>query len=125
VALVLDQHIRPSEGAVWVRFFGHSAAMSPAATLLARRFHAALLPAFCVALPDGRYRAFAHEPLRVEEGLDLNQAIADAFEREIRLQPGQWLWMYKRWKYIPPGEKETDYPFYARRDASMNGEESE
>lgn len=119
VALVLDQHIRPSEGAAWIRFFGRQAAMSPAAALLAQRFEARVLPAFCLALPDGRYQVFAHEPLPYDGAADINQAIADVFEREIRAHPGQWLWMYKRWKYLPPGGRMQDYPFYARREDSQ------
>jgi KDO2-lipid IV(A) lauroyltransferase len=113
VAMVLDQHIRPSEGAAWVRFFGRLAAMSPAAALLARRYAAPILPAFCVGEADGGYRAFAHPPIFPDGPADLNQAIADAFEREIRACPGQWLWMYKRWKYVPSRASADEYPFYA------------
>jgi lauroyl/myristoyl acyltransferase len=116
VALIMDQNTRLSEGGVFVRFFGRPATMSPAASVLAIRTGAPIIPVFCQALPDGSYRGYT-APMLIP-GIDgdeaaLNQRIADAFETEIRKHPEQWLWMYRRWKYIPSGGKAEELPFYA------------
>jgi KDO2-lipid IV(A) lauroyltransferase len=65
------------------------------------------------------YRAYALPPIRVEEGehaeKNVTQAIARVLEGEIRKNPEQWLWVYKRWKYIPAEATSVErYPFYAR-----------
>lgn len=116
VALVMDQNTRLSEGGVFVRFFGKPVTMSPAAALLSVRTGAPIVPIFCLALPDGTYRGYLGRVL--QPGADgsereLNQHIADAFEAEIRKHPEQWLWMYRRWKYVPPAGRAEDFPFYS------------
>ncbi len=116
VALVMDQNTRVSEGGVFVQFFGKPTTMSPAAAVLSMRTGAPILPVFCLAFPDGSYRAYTGQLLTPGKDGDeatLNQRIADAFEVEIRKHPEQWLWMYRRWKYIPPGSKAEGMPFYA------------
>jgi lauroyl/myristoyl acyltransferase len=116
VALVIDQNMRISEGGVFVNFFGRPATLSPAASALAVRTGSPILPAFCLGLPDGTYRAYACPLLMPERDGDeaaLNQRIADTMEGEIRKHPEQWLWMYRRWKYVPPGGDASQFPFYA------------
>lgn len=115
VALVLDQNVRPAEGGVFVPFFGLPVAVSPAAAMLSGRTGAPVVMTFC--LPDGQggYRAAA-EPLgrAADMGEDaLTAAIMAAIEKQIRRRPECWLWMYRRWKYIPPGGDAARYPFYA------------
>ena len=116
VALVMDQNTRVSEGGVFVNFFGLPVTMSPAAAVLSVRTGAPILPAFCLAMPDGSYRAYARsllEPGRDGAEAELNQRIADVTAEEIRKHPEQWLWMYRRWKYIPPGREAAEFPFYS------------
>jgi KDO2-lipid IV(A) lauroyltransferase len=118
VALVLDQDTRPEEGGVFVEFFGVPAPMSSAAAHLALRVRAPIVPIFCRMRPDGTYVCYARQPLGGDEPaeadpLRLTQAIARTFEAEIRSDPGQWLWMYKRWKRRAPGADPARYPFYA------------
>ncbi len=124
VALLMDQNTRISEGGVFVRFFGKAATMSPAAAVLSIRTGAPVIPAFCAAEPDGYYRGYALPPIEPDlpGGADaINQKIADAFEAEIRARPGQWLWMYRRWKYIPSGGRAEDFPFYAHAAVKKTG----
>ena len=45
---------------------------------------------------------------------ETTERCAQAIEAEVRARPELWLWMYKRWKYIPEGEEPDRYPFYAR-----------
>jgi Kdo2-lipid IVA lauroyltransferase/acyltransferase len=117
VALLMDQNTRLYEGGVFIDFFERPATMSAAAAVLAGRTGAVVVPALGLALPDGScliYSTGVLTPGADGAGESLNQRIADAFESEIRKHPGQWLWMYRRWKYIPAGRQAADFPFYAR-----------
>lgn len=117
VALLLDQNTSPAEGGVFVDFFGLRVPISPAAAALSARTGAPIVPVFCSPEADGSYRAYALPPFGGfggEEAIGpLTQEIAARFEREIRSDPGKWLWTYKRWKYIPRGFARDKYPFYA------------
>jgi Kdo2-lipid IVA lauroyltransferase/acyltransferase len=118
VALVLDQDTRVAEGGVFVSFFGVPVPMSNAAAILAPRMNAPIVAAFCKALDHGRYRCYARPPLMPDALRSLTpeqitQRIAEFLEAEIRSDPGQWLWMYKRWKRKQPGFDPAQYPFYA------------
>ena len=44
----------------------------------------------------------------------LTQDIAFIFQEEIEKHPEQWLWMYKRWKHVKPGQPLGAYPYYAK-----------
>lgn len=116
--LVIDQNTKPERGGLFVEFFGLPAGMSGAAGALARRLDVPLSPLFCVYEGEGRYLAYAAaglDDVSASDSLeDVTQRIACLIEAEIRLRPGQWLWMYKRWKYIAPDTERRRYPFYAR-----------
>jgi Kdo2-lipid IVA lauroyltransferase/acyltransferase len=118
VALALDQDTRVSEGGVFVRFFGVPVPMSNAAAALAQRLNVPILPVFSKAVGRGRYRCYARPPLRPDDlramtPEQITQRVAELLEAEIRSDPGQWLWMYKRWKRKQPGFDPARYPFYA------------
>jgi KDO2-lipid IV(A) lauroyltransferase len=124
VALLMDQNTRLQEGGVFVRFFGKPVTMSPAASVLSVRTGAPIVPVFCLALPDGTYRGYTGPVLRPGEAgaeAELNQRIADVFESEIRNHPDQWLWMYRRWKYVPPAGAAEGFPFYAHPAVESKG----
>lgn len=113
VGLILDQNTLPEDGGEFVNLFGLPVPMSKAATTLSERTKAAIVLVYAVQDGHGKYVAYAHP---VESSGDATtQTIAAAMEYVIRKHPGQWLWMYKRWKYIPPGHSGSGYPFYARR----------
>lgn len=118
VALLLDQDTRISEGGVFVDFFGVPAPVSSAAALLADKTGVPIVLAFCRQEEGGRYRCYALPPLTPASlgGLsatEVTQRIASLMESEIRRDPGQWLWMYKRWKRRMPGFDPGRYPYYA------------
>jgi len=131
VALVLDQNVRPEDGGIFVDFFGLPVPMSGAAAIFAVRTGTPIVLLFCLAQPNGTYQVYALPPLKPASftGSDssrqsslaepdntrtITQTVAGLFEQEIRKHPGQWLWMYKRWKHIPPGLSPAAYPFYAK-----------
>jgi KDO2-lipid IV(A) lauroyltransferase len=118
VGLVLDQNTHPREGGIFVPFFGRQVPVSrvPAALLL--RTGADLIFVFCYADSQGRYRVYARGPFTSAQTGGSEEAttafIMAAMEAEFRLNPGHWLWMYKRWKLVPEGEDMKRYPYYAR-----------
>ena len=117
VALLIDQHVDPAEGGVWVDLFGLQVAVSSAPARLAMKFQVPVVVCFAQSLPDGRYRcrllgtcipAPADDPVRV------TQQIIDLLAGAIRRYPSQWLLVYKRWKRWPPDADASRFPFYAR-----------
>jgi KDO2-lipid IV(A) lauroyltransferase len=133
VALLLDQNTVPRDGGVFVDFFGLPVPVSRMPGAMHVRTGAAILPVFCTPEPGGYYRAWTLEPLaRSCENcpeLEATRRIMRAIEGVIRQRPGDWLWMYRRWKYLPPGGPVSGYPRYARdlRDyeLSVNGRDQE
>jgi KDO2-lipid IV(A) lauroyltransferase len=121
VALLLDQNTRQSDGGVFMDFFGLPALVSPAGASLARRTRSEILLGFCLPRPDGTYlaefprtidsSALPGEDMKVSVAR-LNREILAAIEERIRLHPGMWLWMYKRWKHREPGTSRDRYPAY-------------
>lgn len=122
VALLLDQNTKPEEGGLFISFFGLSIPMSTAAAVLSERTGAPVIPIFCRANANGSYTVYSLPPLKRAELAQagnniihtITQTIATLFEQEIRTHPEQWLWMYKRWKYIDPDWPAAAYPFYAK-----------
>ena len=114
IALVIDQNLHVKD-AVFVDFFGRKAATTPVPGWFALRTGAALMPAFCVPLSDGRYRAVYSEPIDCERYRDMDrddailaitQELARVQENYIREHPDCWLWMHRRWRTRPPEESE-------------------
>ena len=76
------------------------------------------LPLFCSMEQRGFYRVWTLEPLapaneNADES-DCTQRVMQAIENVVRGRPGSWLWMYRRWKLVPPGADETRFPPYSR-----------
>lgn len=118
VALLLDQDTRVEDGGLFVPFFGLPVPISGAAAGLAIRMQAPLVMAYCRHQGGGRYRCYVRDVLRPEElkgrdPADVTARIGALLEEEIRRDPAQWLWTYKRWKRRMPGVAPERYPFYA------------
>jgi len=118
-ALLIDQNTLPSEGGEFVDFFGLPVPVSKAAEALSERTGAEIVPAFCTCSDHGCYSAYALPPFKAADCTgpreSATQRLAGLMEAEIREHPGQWLWMYKRWKYVPKDRSMEQYPFYAKR----------
>jgi KDO2-lipid IV(A) lauroyltransferase len=117
VGLLLDQNVLPSEGGIFVEFFGLKVPMSSVAETLARRTGAPLAFGFCIPDGKGHYTVHSRELLTIEDSPgegELTQKIADILQEEVSRNPAYWVWMYKRWKLIPEGESPAGYPYYAR-----------
>ncbi len=115
-ALLLDQNTRLSEGGDWVPFFGLPVPVSGIVELLARRTGSPAIAVYAHLQADGSYLCEAGPLLHAAdypESGSLTAALMRDLESRIRQKPGQWLWMYKRWKYIHPEFAAERYPFYA------------
>jgi len=118
VALVLDQDTLPSDGGLFVPFFGVPVCIAGAAAGLALKLKVPIVFAFGVCGVDGHYRCYSSGSLMPEDvaGMSTKEVtirITAMLEQEIRRDPGRWLWTYKRWKRRMPGFDVSRYPFYA------------
>jgi KDO2-lipid IV(A) lauroyltransferase len=102
VLMIVDQKI--NEG-LPIPFFGRDAMTGPAVARLAMRFNCPLVPVRAERRDGGRFHVSLEEPWTVESaGKSEDDAVRDALirinaklESWIRQDPGQWLWMHKRW----------------------------
>jgi KDO2-lipid IV(A) lauroyltransferase len=99
---LIDQHF--TRGVV-VRFFGQPCLANPLLAKLARHHECPVHGARVVRLGNGRFRLELTPPLdlpRDAEGrievAGAMQAMTAVVESWIREEPGQWLWMHRRWR---------------------------
>ena len=113
IGVLADVNSHPKEG-VFVPFFGIPACTASGVAMLAIRTNAVILPAFAI-WDESRGKYFmAHgqiiEPLNSgDRKRDIEETTAlfvAATERIIRAYPEQWIWIHRRWKTRPPGERE-------------------
>lgn len=123
---LIDQNTRVRDGGIFVDFFGLPVPSSKAPATLARYCDAHGIPAriiygTSVRLADGRVHAqmsFLAKPIGEYAGdEEIIQELMDISERFIRQYPEQYIWMYRRFWYIPPDCPDAirrRYPFYGK-----------
>ena len=112
VGILMDTNMTPPQG-VFVPFFGVEACTASGLARVALRSGAAVLPGFLLWEPaEGRYVLhFGQELELVRTGDSEADATANTalftrtLESYIRRYPEQWLWVHRRWKTRPQGEK--------------------
>lgn len=115
VGILLDLNATPDE-AVFVPFFGIPAATSAAMARIVRRTGSPVVPGYIYWDAGLRKYRLRFEPaLELARTEDEEADVAEntarftrVIERIVRERPEQWLWVHKRWKTRPAGEK----PFY-------------
>ena len=115
---ILSDHNTSIEEGVFVPFFGILASTTSGLARIALRTDAAVVPGF-LSWDDTlhKYR-LRFEPEVVlarsgDEEADVREntvRFTQVIEAYVRAHPDQWLWVHKRWKTRPPGEKPI-YPF--------------
>lgn len=113
LGILADVNAHPREG-VFVPFFGIPACTSTGVAMLAKRTNAIIVPLCCVwEASEKKYRVINGriiEPAdtgdRQRDILETTAAFTAEIENFVRACPGQWLWIHKRWKTRPPGEKD-------------------
>jgi KDO2-lipid IV(A) lauroyltransferase len=99
--------------AIFVDFFGRPASTTFIVAKLALRTGAEVLPVFAPWDEQRkRFSLIVDEPLRIERTGDededvrrLTQQYTRVVEDYVRKYPDQWLWIHRRWKTRPAGEK--------------------
>ena len=104
IALLADQCATRQD--LFVNFFGRPAPTYKTAASLSLRFHAPLIFSLAERINDWKYRIVYQEipsddlDGATEENVRiLTERHVNALEDAIRKQPGQWLWLHRRWKF--------------------------
>ena len=116
IGLLLDQYTKVTEGGMFVDILGVPAPISRIAGTIHARCGCPLFVAACIHLGGGRYKAMTFAHLPGGSGLSEEETtrwLADRMSEMIRKYPDQWLWMYRRWRHIRPGDDPSRYPYYA------------
>jgi KDO2-lipid IV(A) lauroyltransferase len=116
VGILMDTNMTPPQG-TFVPFFGVEACTASGMARVALRSGAAVLPGFLVWEPAERCYVLRFGPelelVRTgdqEHDIVANTALFTAtIETYIRMYPEQWLWVHRRWKTRPGGERKL-YP---------------
>src|SRR3984885_1121585 len=114
---ILSDHNTVLEESVFVDFFGIPASTTSGLARIALHTDAAVVPGFLSWDSARRKYRLRFEPaielVRTgDEESDVRENTArftQTIEDYVRAYPDQWLWVHKRWKTRPPGEKEI-YP---------------
>ncbi|HPF78132.1 MAG TPA: lipid A biosynthesis acyltransferase [Alphaproteobacteria bacterium] len=96
IGILIDQ--KYNEG-VAVNFFDHPAMTSPAFVQLAQKFDCPLIPMRMERLTGASFRITVFPPLDIKHK-SVEDVIAEShhmLEEWIKKQPGQWLWLHRRW----------------------------
>ena len=117
VGILVDQNTSLEEG-VFVDFFGIPACTTTGLARIARHIDAAVVPAYIywdAALRKYRLRfepavELVHTGNEAEDICENTARFTRVIENYARRHPDQWLWVHRRWKTRPPGEKPL-YPF--------------
>ena len=114
LGILPDVNVLHRDG-VFVPFFGTLACTTSGVAMLSMRTNALILPMCCVWNKEtGKYNVFygdrAIEPPntgdRHRDVLEMTAQMTEEMEKFIRAHPEQWMWIHKRWKTRPKGEKE-------------------
>jgi KDO2-lipid IV(A) lauroyltransferase len=117
VGILADLNTSLDEG-TFVDFFGVPACTTMGLARIALRTDAAVVPSFLSWDEDLRKYRLRYEPAielvrtgNEEKDVQENTArFTRVIEDYARAHPNQWLWVHKRWKTRPPGDKPL-YPF--------------
>jgi Kdo2-lipid IVA lauroyltransferase/acyltransferase len=112
VGILMDTNMTPPQG-VFVPFFGVEACTASGMARIAGKTGAAVVPGFLLwEKSERRYVLHFGEELEVvhtgDSELDAvtnTAAFTKAIEDYVRQYPEQWLWVHRRWKTRPAGEK--------------------
>jgi len=113
VGILMDTNMTPPQG-IFVNFFGVPACTASGLARIALRTDAAVVPGFTIWDSSlGKYRLRfdpAVELVRtggLEADIHTNtQVFTSIIEKYVREYPEQWLWVHRRWKTRPEGEKQ-------------------
>lgn len=112
VGILMDTNMTPPQG-IFVDFFGIPACTASGLARIALRTDAAVVPGFTIWDSSlGKYRLRFDPAVQLVRTGDLEadirsntQIFTGIIEQYVREYPEQWLWVHRRWKTRPEGEK--------------------
>ena len=112
VGILMDTNMTPPQG-IFVDFFGIPACTASGLARIALKTDAAVVPTFTIwDARLGKYRLRFDPAVELVRTGDLEADIKANTQRfnliiedYVRKYPEQWLWVHRRWKTRPPGEK--------------------
>ncbi|HTS06470.1 MAG TPA: lysophospholipid acyltransferase family protein [Candidatus Eisenbacteria bacterium] len=112
VGILMDTNMTPPQG-VFVDFFGIKACTASGLARIALRTDAAVVPGFTIWDESlGKYRLRFDPAIQLVRTGNLEadiiantQRFTKVIEDYVRQYPDQWLWVHRRWKTRPEGEK--------------------
>jgi len=112
VGVLMDTNMIAGQG-VFVDFFGRLASTASGVSRVALKTDAAVVPGFTIWDPGlKKYRLRFDPPVKLirtkdrEADVVANTALfTKIIEDYVRRYPDQWLWVHRRWKTRPQGEK--------------------
>ena len=112
VGILMDTNMTPPQG-IFVNFFGIPACTASGLARIALRSDAAVVPGFTIwDRTLGKYRLRFDPAVELVRTGDLEadilantQKFTSIIENYVRRYPEQWLWVHRRWKTRPEGEK--------------------
>ncbi len=130
VGLLIDQNISPKHGGMFSNFFSLPAPTSRLPASIAIQEKVAIVSGACVKQADGNFTLCLQplpKPAWEYSGVaELTAAILETNAQLIRRYPEQYLWIYRRWRYIPANlapELRQRFPFYAEYNKYLCPEE--
>jgi KDO2-lipid IV(A) lauroyltransferase len=107
INILIDQNASSYEG-VFVNFFGRPACATSGLARMALRTGAAVMSAFTIRLPNGKYVLEIGPKMEISNTGDLDEDVLlntqnfiKVIEEYVRKYPEQWLWLHQRWKTKP------------------------
>jgi KDO2-lipid IV(A) lauroyltransferase len=112
VGMLIDTNMTPPQG-IFVDFFGIPACTASGMARIALKTDAAVVPTFAIwDAKLGKYRLRFDPAVELVRSDDLEadikantQKFTSIIEAYVRKYPEQWLWVHRRWKTRPQGEK--------------------
>jgi KDO2-lipid IV(A) lauroyltransferase len=100
-AILTDQYERRAER---FDFLGRPAPTTSIAAELALKLRIPLIPGYGLRAPDGIHVAVVLEaPIPHTTAAEMTQALNDSLAARVRADPGQYLWLHRRWEKDLPG----------------------
>lgn len=119
--MLVDQNIKVRNGGAFVNMFGLPCPVTRFPGTMVLKKNAYIGVGSCIRMPDGHFKATMDPlPKPASEYTSEEEVIQDIMtmtEKLIRMAPEQYLWLYKRFQYIPPdasAELRAKYPSYAK-----------
>lgn len=111
VAILIDQNVVRNQ-AVFVEFFGKTAATTPSLASFFLKTGAPVIPVFCYPVENRKYRVKIFPPLEIpatgeekQDVLKITQLCTKIIQNQIQENPNVWLWFHNRWKTRPEQEE--------------------